>query len=57
MITIKLTEKEKENLGIFLQELYWYENEQAHKYGDEYSKERLDAIAVLLAKVTKDGAK
>ena len=57
MITIKLTEKEKENLGIFLQELYWHENEQAHKYGDEYNKERLDAITVLLAKVTKDGAK
>lgn len=57
MITIKLTEKEKENLGIFLQELYWHENEQAYKYGDEYNKERLGAIAILLAKVTKDGAK
>ena len=51
MITIKLTEKEREDLETFLEELYWYENKQAHKYGDEYNKERFDAIAVLLAKV------
>lgn len=51
MITIKLTEKEREDLETFLKELYWYENEQAHKYGDEYNKERLDVIAVLMSRV------
>lgn len=52
-----ITDEEKEILIELLTDMYWHENEMAHKYGGEIGREKFDKVTKLLSKLTKEGAK
>ena len=52
-----ITDEEKEILIEVLTDMYWHENEMAHKCGGELGREKIDKVAKLLSKLTKEGAK